>query len=44
MLFVDQPHYRSRAMAYRHGLIGPQQPWIGEAALIWNAWEWRWAG
>ncbi len=39
---VDPLHYRPRAMAYRHGLVGPQQPWIGEAALIWNSWQWQW--
>jgi hypothetical protein len=29
-------------MAYRDGLVGPKQPWIGEAALIWNGWEFQW--
>jgi len=39
---INPLHYRPRAMAYRAGLVGPQQPWVGEAALIWNFWEWHW--
>jgi len=39
---INPLHYRPRAMAYRMGLVGPQQPWVGEAALIWNSWEWQW--
>jgi ABC-type transport system substrate-binding protein len=40
---VNPLHSRPRAMAYRPGLVGPQLSWVGEAALMWNAWEWHWA-
>jgi peptide/nickel transport system substrate-binding protein len=41
---VNPLHSRPRALAYPRNLIGPTEPWIGEAALIWNGWEWTWAG
>jgi hypothetical protein len=40
---VNTIHLQPRAMAYRSGLVGPQETWVGEGALIWNAWEWRWS-
>jgi peptide/nickel transport system substrate-binding protein len=39
---INPLHSRPRAMAYRDGVTGPKLPWIGEAALTWNAWEFRW--
>ena len=39
---INPLHSRPRAMAYRDGVLGPKLPWIGEAALIWNGWEFRW--
>jgi len=39
---INPLHSRPRAVAYRDGIGGPQQPWIGEAALIWNGWEFHW--
>jgi peptide/nickel transport system substrate-binding protein len=41
---VNPTHLQPRAMAYRAGLVGPKEPWVGESALIWNAWEWHWRG
>jgi len=40
---VNPIHFQPRAVAYRSGLIGPQQSWVAEAALIWNIREWRWS-
>ncbi len=39
---VTPTHLQPQAMAYRAGLTGPKQPWVGESAQIWNPWEWRW--
>jgi hypothetical protein len=39
---ITPTHLQTRAMAYRAGLSGPKQPWVGESALIWNSWEWQW--
>ena len=39
---VTVTHLQPRAMAYRKGLVGPKETWVGESALIWNSWEWRW--
>jgi hypothetical protein len=41
---INPIHSRPRAMAFRHGLVGPKQSWVGEAALAWNSWEWHWKG
>lgn len=35
-------HLQPRPMAYARGLAGPQEAWVGDSAMIWNAWEWRW--
>jgi ABC-type transport system substrate-binding protein len=39
---INPTHLQPRSMAYRNGLTGPKEPWVGESALIWNPWEWRW--
>jgi peptide/nickel transport system substrate-binding protein len=39
---VNPTHLQPRSMAYRAGLVGPKEPWVGESALIWNPWEWHW--
>ncbi len=39
---INPTHLQPRSMVYRSGITGPQEPWVGESALIWNAWEWRW--
>jgi len=39
---VTITHLQPRPMAYRAGLVGPKETWIGESALIWNSWEWQW--
>jgi peptide/nickel transport system substrate-binding protein len=39
---VTPTHLQPQAMAYRAGLIGPKEPWVGESAQIWSPWEWRW--
>jgi peptide/nickel transport system substrate-binding protein len=39
---VNPTHLQPRSMAYRNGLTGPKEPWVGESALVWNVWEWRW--
>ncbi|MBM2810768.1 MAG: hypothetical protein HW416_1527 [Chloroflexi bacterium] len=39
---VNPMHSRPRAIAYPAGVTGPKLPWVGDAALIWNGWEWRW--
>lgn len=39
---VTVTHLQPRAVAYRRGLTGPKETWVGESALIWNSWEWRW--
>jgi ABC-type transport system substrate-binding protein len=40
---VTPTHLQPRAVAYRHGLTGPREPWVDERAIIWNIWEWRWS-
>lgn len=40
---VTITHLQPRAVAYRAGLSGPKETWVGESALIWNIWEWRWS-
>lgn len=39
---VDPTHLQPRSMVYRAGLAGPREAWVGEGALVWNVWEWRW--
>lgn len=39
---INPLHSRPRAVAYRAGIVGPRKPWVGEAALIWNGWEFHW--
>ncbi len=39
---VTPTHLQPRAVAYRNGITGPKETWVGESALIWNVWEWRW--
>jgi peptide/nickel transport system substrate-binding protein len=39
---VNPTHLQPRSMVFRMGISGPKQPWVGESALIWNAWEWGW--
>jgi peptide/nickel transport system substrate-binding protein len=40
---VTPTHLQPRAVAYRHGLTGPREPWVDERSIIWNIWEWRWS-
>ena len=35
-------HLQPRPMAYAAGLSGPKETWVGDSAMIWNPWEWRW--
>ena len=30
-----------RMVAYRRGLVGPKETWVGENAIVWNVWEWH---
>jgi len=39
---VTITHLQPRPMAYRAGLTGPRETWVGESALMWNSWEWQW--
>ncbi|MBM2812307.1 MAG: hypothetical protein HW416_3066, partial [Chloroflexi bacterium] len=39
---VNVTHLQPRPMAYREGLTGPTESWVGESALLWNVWEWHW--
>ena len=39
---VTVTHLQPRPMAYRAGLTGPRETWVGESALVWNIWEWQW--
>jgi peptide/nickel transport system substrate-binding protein len=41
---VSVTHLQPRPVAYRAGLTGPRETWVGESALIWNSWEWTWTG
>ena len=38
---VTPTHLQPRTLAYRRGLEGPTETWVGENA-IWNIWQWRW--
>jgi peptide/nickel transport system substrate-binding protein len=39
---VNPTHFQPKAIVYRRGIVGPTQTWVGEAAIIWNIWDWRW--
>lgn len=35
-------HLQPRPMVYARELAGPKHTWVGESAMIWNSWEWKW--
>ncbi len=40
---VNPTHLQPRPLAYRRGIVGPQETVDGGGAFLWNVWDWAWS-